>query len=63
MFVLPEADMIKVNNIPNGTSMYYYGFFFSWRSGGGFKDHLEYDPDTKSAVITYEEPKGGVSYI
>lgn len=30
---------------------------------GGEIDHLEYDPDTKSAVITFAEPEGGVSYI
>lgn len=63
MFVLPEAVMIKVTNIPNGTSKYDLEFFFRRRSGGGFIYHLEYDPDTKSAVITFEEPEGGVSYI
>lgn len=57
--------MIKVTNIPNGTSKYYLEFFFEnrRRSGGGEIDHIEYDPDTKSAVITFAEPEGGVSYI
>lgn len=65
MFVLPEAAMIKVTNIPNCTSKDALEFFFEnrRRSGGGSIDHLEYDPDTKSAVITFEEPEGGISYV
>lgn len=57
-----EAAMIKVTNIPDGTSKDALLFFFENRrkSGGGSVEDLEYDPDTKSAVITFEEPEGGI---
>lgn len=63
-YCLIEAAMIKVTNIPDGTSKDALLFFFENRrkSGGGSVDDLEYDPDTKSAVITFEEPEGWISY-
>lgn len=58
-----EAAMIKVTNIPDGTSKDSLLFFFENRrkSGGGSVEDLEYDPDTKSAVITFEDPEGEIS--
>lgn len=55
--------MLKVTNIPDGTSKDALLFFFENRrkSGGGSIEDLEYDPDTKSAVITFEDPEGGIS--
>lgn len=57
--------MIKVTNIPDGTSKDALLFFFENRrkSGGGSVEDLEYDPDTKSAVITFEEPEGKISLL
>lgn len=58
-----EAAMLKVTNIPDGTSKDALLFFFENRrkSGGGSVEDLEYDPDTKSAVITFEDPEGEIS--
>ena len=55
--------MIKVTNIPPNTSQDALEFFFEnrRRSGGGPIEELEYDPDTKSAVITFEDPEGEIS--
>lgn len=57
--------MIKVTNIPNGTSKEALLFFFEnrRRRGGGPVKDLEYDPDTRSAVITFEEQEGKILYI
>ena len=54
--------MIKVTNIPPNTSQDALEFFFEnrRRSGGGPIEELEYDPDTKSAVITFEDPEGQI---
>ena len=56
----PGMAMIKVTNIPPYTSQDALVFFFEnrRRSGGGDIKELEYDPDTKSAVITFEDPEG-----
>lgn len=64
MFVLPEAAMIKVTNIPGGTSKDALLFIFKdrWKSGGGSVEDIEYNPDTKSAVITFKDPEGGISF-
>ncbi|XP_056006137.1 uncharacterized protein LOC130050337 isoform X2 [Ostrea edulis] len=53
-----EVAMIKVTNIPPDTSEDSLLFFFENRrkSGGGSIKELEYDPDTQSAVITFEDP-------
>ena len=55
--------MIKVTNIPPNTSEVALEFFFEnrRRSGGGDIKELKYDPDTKSAVITFEDPEGEIS--
>lgn len=52
--------MIKVTRIPDGTAQTALLFFFENRrkSGGGSIEDLEYDPDTKSALITFEDPEG-----
>ncbi|XP_061194487.1 protein mono-ADP-ribosyltransferase PARP14-like [Saccostrea echinata] len=52
-----EVAMIKVTSIPPGTSEDSLLFFFENRrkSGGGSITDIEYDPDTQSAVITFEE--------
>lgn len=65
MFVLTEATIIKVTNIPEGTVPDALLFFFENRrkSGGGSVEDIKYDPDTKSSVITFEEREGGISYI
>lgn len=57
--------MIKVTNIPNGTSKEALLLFFEnrRRRGGGPVNDLEYDPDTRSAVVTFEEPEGKILYI
>lgn len=57
--------MIIVTNIPEGTSQEALKLFFEnrWKSGGGSVEDIEYDPDTKAAVITFEERKGRISYI
>ncbi|XP_056006116.1 protein mono-ADP-ribosyltransferase PARP14-like isoform X2 [Ostrea edulis] len=54
-----EVAMIKVTNIPPDTSEDSLLFFFENRrkSGGGSIKELEYDPDTQSAVITFEDPE------
>ncbi|XP_062581102.1 protein mono-ADP-ribosyltransferase PARP14-like isoform X2 [Saccostrea cucullata] len=51
--------MIKVTNIPSGTSEDSLLFFFENRrkSGGGSIIDIEYDQDTQSAVITFEDPE------
>jgi hypothetical protein len=57
--------MIKVTNIPPDTSEDSLLFFFENRrkSGGGSIKELEYDPDTQSAVITFEDPEGEFDVI
>lgn len=57
--------MIKVTNIPYGTSKETLLFFFEnrRRRGGGPVKDLAYDPDTRSAVITFEEQEGKILYI
>ncbi|XP_061194391.1 uncharacterized protein LOC133202571 [Saccostrea echinata] len=51
--------MIKVTGIPPGTSEDSLLFFFENRrkSGGDSITDIEYDLDTQSAVITFEDPK------
>nr|XP_022346154.1 uncharacterized protein LOC111138466 isoform X2 [Crassostrea virginica] len=53
------TSMIKVTNIPPNTTQELLEFFFGnrRRSGGGPIEELEYDPDTKSAVITFVDPE------
>lgn len=57
--------MIKVTNIPDGTSKEALLFFFEnrRRNGGGSVADLKYDSDTKSAVVTFEESEGKILYI
>ncbi|XP_052101675.1 uncharacterized protein LOC127735527 isoform X2 [Mytilus californianus] len=61
-FTLIEASqqsikMIKVSNIPAGSSEDSIRFFFEnkGKSGGGDIEDLDYDIDSHSAIITYEE--------
>ncbi|XP_076105627.1 uncharacterized protein LOC143073756 [Mytilus galloprovincialis] len=52
-----SIKMIKVSNIPTGSSEDSIRFFFENRrkSGGGDIEDLDYDEDSHSAIITFEE--------
>ena len=58
-----EADilpMIKVSNIPQGSSEDLLTNFFEnkRRSGGDDIDEIEYDEGTRTAIITFKDPEG-----
>ena len=52
--------MIKVTAIPPGVSSDYITFFFEnkRKSGGGDIDDLDYDEESQTAIITFEEEDG-----
>ncbi|XP_063435913.1 uncharacterized protein LOC134716831 [Mytilus trossulus] len=56
-----SMNMIKVSNIPSGSSEDSIRFFFEnkRKSGGGDINDLDYDEDSHTAIITFEE--GGVA--
>lgn len=53
-------NMIKVSNIPTGSSEDAIRFFFEnkRKSGGGDINDLDYDEDSHTAIITFEEGGG-----
>jgi hypothetical protein len=55
-----SVKMIKVTNIPPGTSSDSITFFFEnkRKSGGGDIDDLDYDTESQAAIITFKEEEG-----
>ena len=52
--------MLKVTKLPTGTTTDSLTFFFenTRKSGGGDVTDVEYDEDTATAIITFEEDEG-----
>ncbi|CAG2243965.1 unnamed protein product [Mytilus edulis] len=52
-----SIKMIKVSNIPTGSSEYSFRYYFEnkRKSGGGDIADLDYDEDSHTAIITFEE--------
>jgi hypothetical protein len=55
-----SVKMIKVTNIPPGTSSDSITFFFEnkRKSGGGDIGDLDYEEESQTAIITFEEEEG-----
>lgn len=52
--------MLRVTKLPPTTTQDSLRFFFenTRKSGGGDVEDVEYDKDTASAIITFEEDEG-----